>query len=135
MLRKTQIGLTNSATPIRSYALTKDKAIRTSLATQIAARFKSLKTSTQVYSHDLKRFVFTSGFAFLFVYFAYNLCFVAEESRVSNELCRWGLFISGLFAFLSALITRELARTQQATAQTKVKTNRAYTKDKELLSM
>lgn len=77
--------------------------------------------------------LFTVGFTALFIVFAYYLCLTDEQTRLSNEGCRWGLFLSGLFAFLSYLTSTRPSKLTPA-APEKVKDNRAYAKDKEVLN-
>jgi hypothetical protein len=42
-------------------------------------------------------------FAGLFLTFAYKLLIEPEETRINDEACKWGMFLSGLFLFISAL--------------------------------
>jgi hypothetical protein len=71
----------------------------------------------------------------MFMTFAYYLLFIEEQNRVSDQTCRFGLFISGLFAFISALQTFQQEKQQQRTQQPlKYKENRVYARDKEMLT-
>lgn len=72
------------------------------------------------------------GFSSLFLHFAYKLLF--DQEHVNDETCRWGLFISGLFAFISGLIQVQRLDQQRVQQQLELKDNRLYAKDKNLLN-
>ena len=51
----------------------------------------------------LRETAWTLVFSFCFLYFVYQLCFVAESQRISNENAKLGAFIMAIFLLLSTL--------------------------------
>ena len=51
----------------------------------------------------MQKIGWTLLFSFLFLYFVYELCFIHESQRISNEYAKIGAFLMGLFLLLSTL--------------------------------
>ena len=68
-------------------------------------------------------------------YFLYNLIFVDEEDRMSNESIFWGVFISTLFAFLAHLTLQQQKATSSTKKEVKYKDKRRQDQDNEFLNL
>jgi hypothetical protein len=68
-------------------------------------------------------------------YFIYNLIFVDEEDRMSNESIFWGVFISTLFAFLAHLTLQQQKATSSTQKEVKYKDKRRLEQDNEFLNL
>lgn len=106
-----------------------------SLQSQLSSKLKPYLTSLDTYTSSAREQAFTILFGFFCVYFIYNLCFVNETSRLSNETTGWAAFISALFAFLSFLTISQKKSKVVKQAEVVLKENRKYAQDKELLNL
>ena len=68
-------------------------------------------------------------------YFIYNLIFVDEEDRMSNESIFWGVFISTLFAFLAHLTLQQQKAASSTKKEVKYKDKRRQEQDNEFLNL
>ncbi len=82
----------------------------------------------------LNELVFVLSFTSCFLYLLYNLLFVDEDDRISNEYASLGAFISAFLAFVAFLaVTQQRAEPEKQTGD-KFKKNKKYSSDKELLN-
>ena len=67
-------------------------------------------------------------------YFIYNLIFVDEDERMSNESIFWGVFISTLFAFIAHLTLQQQKAAASNNKEVKYKDKRRKESENELLN-
>lgn len=73
------------------------------LADQAKNRFNYIVDWLKGNLIQLQERAFVIAFSLFAVHFVYNLLFVDEEDRMSNEAIFWGLFVSTLLAFIAYL--------------------------------